>query len=175
MTARVDDETHPRPWIPGQEEKSMLTSEYCSRVGVVLTLCVALLSGPALAQGQTKVAGGLEIHVGVVPAERAKALAGHDMPGAPRSTKNSYHVVVALFDATSHRRIGDAEVKATVAEPGLSGPTRKLVPMVVDDQPSYGSYFTLARPGIYQIRLQIKTPRAAKAIEAVFEHRHAGS
>lgn len=122
-----------------------------------------------------KVVDGIAIHVGVFPAEGIVGRPGaeaekamHD--GVPRSG-NRQHVVVALFDAASGRRITAAKIVATVAELGLGGVRKRLEPMRVDGFESYGNYFAMGDHGIYRIRLEIAGPGVRPNLETEIEYR----
>lgn len=124
-----------------------------------------------------KVVDGVAIYLGVLPAEM---VLGHPhthteegMHGGVPPGKHQYHVLVALFDAASGKRIADAQVKARVSELALSGVERKLEPMHIADTITYGNYFRMSGTGIYRIQVQIRRSGVARAIEAEFEYQHA--
>lgn len=112
-------------------------------------------------------------HYGVVPAQ--VVLAHPDKHperemhgGAPKS---AYHVVVALFEAASGQRIAEAEVSATVTLVGSPTVTRRLEPMAIAGQPSFGGFFSLGAPGIYRLRFEARRPGRAQSEVAEFEYR----
>jgi hypothetical protein len=90
-----------------------------------------------------KVVDGVAIYLGVLPSEM---VLGHPhshteagMHGGVPVGEHRYHVLVALFDAASGKRITDAQVKARY----LSSPVRrqrKLEPMHIADTITYGNY-----------------------------------
>ena len=82
-------------------------------------------------------------------------------------------MTVALFDAATGKRITGAQVSARVSELGLSGTEKKLEPMTIAGAISYGNYFRMSGTGIYRIRVQVRRPGMAQAIEAEFEYSHA--
>lgn len=122
-----------------------------------------------------KVVDGVAIHVGVFPAQgivgRPGAGAEKTMHGGVPRSANRQHVVVALFDAASGRRITAAKVVATVAELGLGGVRKRLEPMQVDGFESYGNYFAIGGHGIYRIRLEIAAPGVGPNLETEIEYR----
>ena len=89
--------------------------------------------------------------------------------GAP--SRSSTHLVVALFDRQSGARVADAEVEATVTLLGGASVRKRLQPMAIADQPSYGQFFSMSVPGLYRIRLEARRPGAAGVAYAEFEHR----
>lgn len=136
------------------------------------------LSGAFAADVAThKVVNGVAIYLGVLPSEM---VLGHPnshteagMHGGVPPGEHRYHVMVALFDAATGKRITGAQVKATVSELALSGTEKTLEPMLIADTISYGNYFKMSGTGIYRIQVQIRRPGAAQAIEAEFEYQHA--
>ena len=118
---------------------------------------------------------GVAIYYALIPAE---IIRGHEKQhpeatmhgGAPRS-QNAYHLMVALFDASTKRRITDAQVTAKVTEVGLAGEEKKLEPFVVAGALTYGNYFTMAPNTNYRISINAKSPSSAEEahIEFPFE------
>lgn len=113
-------------------------------------------------------------HFGVVPA--AVVLAHPDKHperemhrGA--APKGASHVVVALFDAAKGERIANAEVTATVTLLGGASATKRLEPMTIADQPSFGGFFSLGMPGIYKLRFEARRPGIAEVASVEFEYR----
>jgi len=113
-------------------------------------------------------------HYGVVPA--AVVLAHPDKHperemhrGA--APKGASHLVVALLDAAKGERIADAEVTATVTLLGGASATKRLEPMAIANQPSFGGFFSLGAPGIYRLRFEARRPGVAEVASAEFEYR----
>lgn len=142
--------------------------------GILATLAMASLAADT---SQHKVVDGVAIYIGVLPAEMVK---GHPRThsegvmhdGVPAG-KNRYHMMVALFDDASGKRISVAGVKARVSEFGLSGQEKKLDPMVIAGTVTYGNYFAMPNPGPYRINIKIRhaKPHSVGTIEAEFEYR----
>lgn len=113
-------------------------------------------------------------HYGVVPAQVVLAHPDkhpeRQMHGgaAPRGAS---HVVVALFDAAKGERIARAEVTATVSLLGGAAVTKRLEPMMIAGQPSFGGFFSLGAPGIYKLRFEARRPGVQDVASADFEHR----
>ncbi len=80
-------------------------------------------------------------------------------------------MVVALFDAAKGERIARAEVTATVSLLGGAAVTRRLEPMMIAGQPSFGGFFSLGAPGIYKLRFEARRPGVQDVASADFEHR----
>ena len=126
-----------------------------------------------------KVVDGVAIYIGVLPAEMVKGNHGtHSegvMHGGVPAGKNRYHLVVALFDEKAGgKRISGAgiKIKARVSEFGLPGQEKKLDPMVIAGNVTYGNYFAMPNPGPYRIHLEIRHARihSVGTIEAEFEY-----
>ena len=148
-----------------------------SLVTAFLVWGLALPAHAAGDEGNVKVAQGLAVYLGVLP---AAMIQGHPVGhpetvmhgGIPRG-RHTYHVMAAIFDARTGDRIKDAKVEARVTPPGLAGTTRRLDPMVIAETITYGNYFTLDSNGAYRVRLAI-TPQGthqAVTMEFTYEHR----
>ena len=96
---------------------------------------------------------GMSVYLGVIPAQLTQEHPG--MHGGASDKAHRYHVLVALFDSKSNQRITDARVKATVSPLGLGGRTKALEPMN-EELLSYGNYFTMGKPELYRIRVEIQ-------------------
>ena len=122
--------------------------------GLKILLALALVLGIAAADDSRyhQKVDGISVYLGVIPAQLIR---GHDkgMHGGAEG-RESYHILVALFDSKSGERITDAKVNATVASVGMRGEKKSLEPMS-EELLSYGNFFRLERPGRYEIRLEI--------------------
>jgi hypothetical protein len=139
----------------------------------VLIATLLLLRAVAIAEiGEAKTAGGLTVYVGVVPAEIVKGQhpAGPQVHGRVPKGAHEFHLVVAVFDATTNARITDATVTAKVSGIGLSGPQKTLEPMKIADTVTYGSFFTLS-PDLYTIKVTVERS-GAEAVTFDFKYDH---
>ena len=123
-----------------------------------------------------QVVDGVAIYLGVMPAQLVQGHAReHEesrMHGGVPAGQYRDHVVLALFDDASGRRIEGAQVTAAVMELGL-GPERKMLePMRINDSVTYGNYFDFPDNGIYHIQVQIRLSGHPQPVEATFTHRH---
>ena len=152
----------------------IMGSTFASAAAVALS--AALLAGVAAGAETTHPARdafqGVVFHFGVVPAEIVQAHpSGHPERGMHGgATKGQKHLVLALFDAATEERISQADVQATVTLLGGSGVTRRLQPMTIADQPSFGGFFSMTPRGVYRIRFEVKRPGRPNAV-AEFEYR----
>ncbi len=119
--------------------------------------------------------GDLDIFYGLLPAQVTKQ---HDpsheesrMHGGVSGKVNDYHLVVAIFDKDG-KRVNDVEVKASIAELGLSGALKPLTVMQTGETASFGNYFSFRRPGVYRIEVEVGRPTAhEKILRALFDYR----
>lgn len=117
----------------------------------------------------------LTVYLGVMPAQM---IHGHE-PGHPERLmhggvpkgKNHYHVMVAVFEKPSGRRVTEAKVRARVGEVGMAGDNKVLEPMVIAEAMTFGNYFTMAGPRPYEITVSIQRPGAQRPVEVKFVHR----
>ena len=94
------------------------------------------------------------------------------MHGGPNPAAGRYHILIVLFDSKTGELIRDAQVRATVSEPGLTGQEKKLEPMKINQTLTYGNYFDMPGPGPYVIVVNGRRSAGAPPIEARLEHRH---
>lgn len=133
---------------------------------LALGLAWLLAGGGAQAQARLE-RDGVVLYWGLVPAAVASAQhAPGDLHGAPPAGE-VHHLVVALFDAKTGRRIDDAVVRAQLSETGVvDAPVKYLLPMKVNEQASYGQLFGMAKDGPYVFKVEVK--RSDRPSEIVF-------
>lgn len=133
------------------------------------------LTGMAAEVKQPIVAGDLEIFYGVMPAEILRVHpsdhAERTMHGGVPGARNTYHLIVSLFDTKKRSRIVNAQVQARVTEAGLTPQTKPLQTMVITGAVTYGNYFTMTAPGPFRITLDITQPHGGPPVQVSFEHR----
>jgi cytochrome c5 len=139
---------------------------------------VAPQGAPAAARAAApryKSAGGMEVLLGVVPAQTLRLFpegsVERAMHGGVPSAAGYYHVNVSLLDAATKAAVGDAKVELRVARAGMSGVSKTLEPVVINNAPSYGNYFRMGVKGTYRITVSIRKPGSPVPVEARFEHR----
>jgi cytochrome c5 len=139
---------------------------------------VAPKSAPAAARAAApryKLAGGMEVHLGIVPAETLRLFpegsTERTMNGGVPDGAGYYHLNVTLLDARTKAPVSDAKVEMRVTQVGLSGVTKTLEPIVVNNAPSYGNYFRMRWQSNYQITVRIRKPGAPVPAVANFEQR----
>lgn len=128
---------------------------------------VWLASSSAFAQARQD-REGVTLYWGLVPAEIVAEKHALDQlhGGLPKGSGHVHHIVVALFDTASGRRVEDAVVRAQLSEVGImDAPPKYLTPMPVNGQMSYGQMFTVAKRGPYKFRVFVKLPDRPRDIE----------
>lgn len=109
---------------------------------------------------------GVVARLGVLPAsvveerygpESAEARAFGDIPQGT----DMYLVSVAVSSRASGERVEDADLTATVAPLGLSGTRKRLQRATIADAVTYGNYFRMPRPGIYEIDVLVQHPEGS--------------
>jgi cytochrome c5 len=139
---------------------------------------VASKNAPAAARAAApryKLAGGMEVHLGIVPAETLRLFpegsAERAMNGGVPDGAGYYHLNVTLLDAKTKAPVSDAKVRMRVTQVGMSGVTRALEPVVINGVPGYGNYFRMRWDASYRITVSIRKPGAPLAVEAKFDQR----
>ena len=123
----------------------------------------------------SKTVDGLTVYFGVLPAALLRGDAKQhveeahgDVPRGP----HAYHVVAAVFDAESGRRVEDATIDARVGPLRLGSVTRRLEPMAIAGALTYGNIFTLRVDGPYQIAFIVTVPHRADPVVVEFSYEH---
>jgi len=115
-----------------------------------------------------KAVDGLAVYLGVMPGQIVRGHpTGHAetvMHGGPPHDPDTYHLVVALFDATSGARVEDADVSAAVSGLGHVGMQRiRLEPMSIAATVTYGGFVRMPPLDRYTISLEVLRRGAAPA------------
>ncbi len=116
---------------------------------------------------------GFTIYAGIVPAAITKLHsqehAEATMHGGAPSGPNSFHYVIAIFDAKTGARVQDAEISATVSLPGhLETQSLRFDPMSIAGTVTYGAFVTYKSVGRHEFALNIKIRGAGEIIQAKF-------
>ena len=143
----------------------------------MIGLCVALLAftSAATAEDSYKTAGGLAVYLGVLPAAMVRGHQTHPeerMHGGVPSGPHVYHVVAAVFDASTGERIANAKVEARVTPRRLLSEARALEPMEIAGTVTYGNYFTMGGSDPYRIELSITPASGRPTVDVEFTYRH---
>ena len=147
------------------------------RIGSAAALAIVVLGRPLSAEEPGyRAVDGLAIYFGVVPAEIVR---GHPEPHPERQmhdaiprAEHAFHVVVAVFDGATGRRLEDLAVEATLLPPARPPVTEPLKKMAVAGVVTYGNYFALAGYGTYRFRVAIRREAADRPAVAEFAYEH---
>ena len=152
-------------------------ARYIAMLGLAAVWVAA--SPPASAQSDDnfKVVGDVGAYLGVMPATIVKGHpVGHperDMHGGPPGGRHAHHIVIALFEEPSAKRIEDAEVVATVSGLGHVGGTPiALGPMLIAGVITYGGFVSLPGGDRYAIDLEIRRPGQTAVTRMTFSYEH---
>lgn len=141
---------------------------------VLLLIVLAGPTAPALAKhaSQHETVNGLDIYIGLLPGTMVERFpqGGEErrMHGGPAGGERRYHLVVAVFENTTGRRIEHADVRARVAELGLVAKERSLQPMKVQGAATYGRFFDMRASGRYAITVTVRPSHRAPPVQAEF-------
>lgn len=141
------------------------------RLNTLVAAFLLTAGSPAEAQDSLhSSAGGIEIYYGILPAE---LVLGHEMEhGGSKAARGAHHLIVAVFNSATGKRVTDAEVEATVEPLGLAVETKKLEPMTINQTVTYGNYFRMPDLVPYRITIRVRPPGVEDWIETKFEYRH---
>ena len=138
----------------------------------ILGLAVSSL---ALAGTHEAVVDGIEIHVGLMAAERLRGYPRDSVEGAMHGgvPKGSgyYHVNVSLFDATTRAVIGEARVEVELDEAGSARVRRALEPMSIHGSAGFGQYFRIVGRTPPTLVVRVTRPGSTHVTEARFRPR----
>ncbi|OGA54806.1 MAG: hypothetical protein A3F74_25070 [Betaproteobacteria bacterium RIFCSPLOWO2_12_FULL_62_58] len=137
-------------------------------VAAFLATALVIVSGVSAAD-LTKSASGMTVRLGITPAESMRGQPETKLHGGVPSGKGQHHVVVALFESASGKRISNAEITAKVGELGLRTVEKKLDPMVIDKTVTWGNFFQMSSPGQYRIELKIRR-RGVPTVDVSFDY-----
>jgi hypothetical protein len=143
---------------------------HAKKLAVGLLALGLVLALPASADGYQQVVDGVAIYFGIVPAELVR---GHprehpegEMHGGAPVGEN--HLMIALFDDKTGRRIVGAEVTARITGDGGLNVRKKLESMVMAGAASFGNYFYMPGAGPYRIEIEVRVPGRVKPVIATF-------
>jgi hypothetical protein len=124
-----------------------------------------------------KVVQGLGVYLGVLPAGIVR---GHpeshpeaSMHGGAPGGAHEYHIIIAVFEASTGTRVENANVTTTVSGLGHVGQSRlDLEPMTIAGTVTYGGFVNLPAGDRYDISVEITVPgrNAAVKVNFVYEH-----
>jgi hypothetical protein len=151
---------------------------FCKAALMLIT--VAIFAPVAIASHvpeRFQVVNGVAIYLGVIPGEvlqkqHPKDHGEHKAHGGIPGKGHSDHVLVALFDEATGKRIENAQVMGSIVELGLGVQQKKLEVEEIEGTITYGNYFDLPDKSMYHIKLEIRYPERKGVIKAQFTHLH---
>lgn len=118
------------------------------------------------------------VSFGVLPAAMARdAIADHIEPSNTHGTPapplaDTHHFVVALFDATTGKRITDAKVRARhVPQRGVAS-AKELVPMPLGETLSYGNTFVLPNGRGHRFEVEVRWRDTSESFIFIYDNEH---
>lgn len=143
----------------------------------VLALLLALPAAYAEVLDQPLRKDGLVIYYGVLPAELV-APRDLDVPGTHMTPSRArgagaHHLVIALFEEATGKRLSQATVRARVEPLGGAAEEKTLEPMQIAGTVTFGNFFRMDADMPYVIHLRIRRSDGASAdVEVTVPYRH---
>lgn len=141
------------------------------RLGLLAAI-LGLAAGGALAAklSYSQVVDGVAVYFGMMPAELVRGHPPEHPEGAMHGgvPVGENHLIVAVFDDKTGRRIADAQVTARITGDRGLDVQKRLEPMVIAGTVTYGSYFYMPGAGPYRIDVRIRVPGKAHELRAAF-------
>lgn len=120
-------------------------------------------------------AGGLDVYLGRVSAERMRAFpAGSPeakMHGGVPGGSGYYHMNVSLFDTATQAQVTGASVDLEVEQLGMGAEKKPLEAVSIAGGVSYGAYVRLQPKRDYTFVVRVKRPGSAAPVQAKFRER----
>ena len=111
----------------------------------------------------------------VMPAETLRkspeGSAERNMHGGVPSGPGYYHVNISLLDVARKAAIANSKVDIRVEQPGMSGETKPLEPVVIGGRASYGDYFKLLPKTQYVFIVRFQNQNSPQPVETRFDRR----
>ena len=119
----------------------------------------------------------ITLYYGVVPAALAQpALAPHapapDPHGSPRPAADTHHLVVALFDNATGKRITQANVSVRYVPPRGRAISKALVPMPLGDVLSFGTTFVIPEGRGHRFVIEVHRGDIVDRFEVEYDNLH---
>jgi len=125
----------------------------------------------AVAQQEAKV-DGLVIDFGIMPADQAVHALGHSEAHPQKFASGSQHVLIALAEQKTGRRIGDADVVVEVVDPKGKISKKTLLHTSAAGMPDYSELFVFGWSGNYSVRVDVTPWAGAKPVRTTFTVHH---
>lgn len=176
MSSRMRQHIFPRGGgVPGGEAYGRRPALFGALSALAVT-AAPHQSAAVHTDGDFRQVGDLAIYLAVVPAAVIRGHptehTGRSMHGAVPQGRYVHHLMVALFNARTGARLGEAEVAATVHGIRHTPEARiALEPMTVGGAEAFGGFVTLPARDYYRIEIDV-VRAGGNVIRAVFRHQH---
>jgi hypothetical protein len=140
-------------------------------LAIASLLAAELVSAGASAEQRT--VDGMTINLGVMPAAHAMRVDGHGDRHPEKFPSGSQHILIALADAKTGSRIGDALVVVEIKDPKGHAFRKPLLRTQAAGLPDYSELFEFGWSGKYSVRVSVTPKPGAKPVEAHFTLNHA--
>jgi hypothetical protein len=172
------------PKYNGGEDMSKVGPIFSRRAAIVTPsawMLMAFMSSATSAQdngvGNSMVVEGVLAYLGVLP---AAVVRGHpeshaegSMHGGVPEGQHQYHIVLALFDAASGKRIESAQVSVSIMGLGhVGGNSLNLDPMTIANSVTWGTFVKLPGADLYDLKFKVLLPARKTAISFSFRYSH---
>lgn len=151
--------------------KAVWTMIVCATAGLLFQSTILASDAPESFQ----VVDGVAVYLGILPSEFIQGHPDKQIEKTMHQGKFAFrqriHIVIALFDDKTGKRIENATVMASVMKTGTAVQSKQLEPMSIADTITYGNYFNMPANEIYHIKLSIKL-KSGKVINSKFTHKH---
>ncbi len=141
-----------------------------------LVMLSGFSSAYAEVPGQPIRKDGLTIYYGVLPAEMVAQQehgAGKHMQSTYAAGGDTHHLVVAIFEEQTGKRLSDASVRARVEPLGGASQEKLLEPMKIADTVTFGNFFRMEGDMPYVIHLRIRRNQGGPSdVEVALPYRH---
>lgn len=142
----------------------------------VLAILSAYSNAYAEVPGQPVRKDGLTIYYGVLPAEliaQQEHESGKHMQPTNEAGADTHHLVVAIFEEQTGKRLSEASVRARVEPLGGASQEKLLEPMKIAGTVTFGNFFRMEGDMPYVIHLRIHRNEGSPSdVEVALPYRH---
>lgn len=163
--------------MPGITRRTVIVSALAGVVGATIPIAA---SGQQAEDRWTIMVGGVRAYLGVLPAAIVR---GHpqthpegEMHGGSPEGQHQYHLVLALFDVASGKRIESAQVSVKIMGLGHVGGTRlDLEAMKIANTVTWGIFVSLPGNDLYDMTFEVVLPGRGTALAFPFRYSHSNN
>jgi len=138
------------------------------KISACLAAALAMLVALSASAQQAKTVDGLLINFGVMSAGQAIHAQGHRDAHPEKFPSGSQHILIALTDEKTAKRIGDADVVVEVIDPKGKAERKPLLRTSAAGMPDYSELFVFGWSGNYVVRVSVFQRKGAKPVKTSF-------